>query len=146
MLKTLIRGSRPGPAVSKSGEAEPAAAAICDQHGAALLVLATVLANDRGWAEAAVVGVISDSFPMASMAVPMPAAEMRRHLAKRVYLLCGSRSTESGAQSNHEDVALALTRYGQLTYRAVADLLGLSGAEVAQYLGSALRRGALDAR
>jgi hypothetical protein len=62
-----------------------AAAAICDQHGAALFSLAAVLVPAES-AEAAVVDVICSAFPSSSMAVPMPVADMRRQLARRVYL------------------------------------------------------------
>ncbi|WBQ03878.1 hypothetical protein [Kribbella sp. CA-293567] len=146
MLNTRLRDSGAEPTIGAPVATELAAETICDQHGAALFALASVLVSDRGFAEAAVVNVISAGFPATSMAVPMPVAEMRRHLAKRVYLSCGSRPAEGKAVAAQEQTALALTHYGHLTYRAVADLLGLSGAEVARCLESALRRGALGAQ
>ncbi|MFK4087173.1 hypothetical protein ACI2LF_23910 [Kribbella sp. NPDC020789] len=139
MLKTLIRGNGSTAATGPPPATAPAAAAICDQHGGALLMLAAALAGDRPAAETAVVEVIGASFPIESMAVPMAATEMRRHLARRVYLKCRSREVAGVADVQYEQVALALIQHGKLSYRAVADLLGLSAEQVARHLAGALR-------
>jgi len=102
--------------------------------------LATELVGDHRAAEATVIEVIGSSFPASAMAVPMPDVEMRRHLARRVYVSCGSRPNTAKNYADCERAALALTRYGRLTYRATAALLGMSGTDVARCLGSALRR------
>ncbi|WP_020385195.1 hypothetical protein [Kribbella catacumbae] len=141
MVKTLTHKKTPlGLTQGRASLAEPAAAAICDQHGAALSALAEVVAGDSGSAQAAVVAVIVAAFPATTMAVPMAPVEMRRHLARRVYRQCGSGLDDTVSRAGRERVVLALAQHGRLTYRAAGDLLGLPASETAQLLNSALRR------
>jgi hypothetical protein len=115
----------------------PAAVAVFDEHGGALLALASVMVRDQMPAETAVVEVISAAFPATAMAVPMPAAEVRRELARRTYRRCSR--ADQATERDQQRIALALTHCGQLTYRQVADLLRLTAADAAQLLSSGLR-------
>lgn len=142
MLKTQVRGQRSRAVVKYDRvSTEPAAMRVCDEHGGALFSLASVMLRDQAPAEAAVVEVISAAFPATAVAVPLPAADVRRELARRVHRWC-SRADETTAHYQQR-VALALTQCGQLTYRQVADVLQLPAADTAQLLCSSLRQDAV---
>ncbi|MEV6418069.1 hypothetical protein [Kribbella sp. NPDC051718] len=139
MLKTQVRGQISRAKVKYDRVApEPAAVRVCEDHGGALFALATVMMRDQAPAEAAVVEVISAAFPATAEAIPLPAAEVRRELARRVHRRC-SRADETTVLYQQR-VALALTQCGQLTYRQVADVLRLPAADAAQLLCSGLRQ------
>lgn len=133
---------------------EPAAVRVYDQHGGALYALASVLTGDSLTAEEVVVRVVCAAGAAASPGVP---AELCRDLARSVYVECndlGSRGSARSARgtrivrgpaarlvdlSTEQRAALALAMFGGADYHWVADVMGLTPAEVAEHLRDGLR-------
>lgn len=143
MLKAHVRSSHvPDPENHPEPVDSPyvaVAAGICDQHAAALFSLAVVLVGDQGRAETAVGDVIC-AVCTASEPVHTRPPDLRRELARRVYLRCDSRGlTKAAAPCDQQRTAFALVQYGALSYREVADLMGLPAPEVAVLLHASLR-------
>lgn len=138
-----------------------APAKVCDRHGAALFSLACAVLGDHEDAEAVVVDVVVAACSKPGTA--RPDRSLRHELARLTYL----RSAELGAgdevrpvwltdpaepgwgsvaelmtevrvAAGQQRTALALIRFGDHTYREVAELLGLPVMTVAALLCSAL--------
>lgn len=136
------RGSTvPAPHVNPASMGLPTAAGPRDQHAAALFCLALAVAGDRQRAENAVVAVVS---AMSRRWSADPDADTRRDLVQRVYWLCtaerpGEPAATPPSVADQQGAALALVRFGGLTYREVADLMELAPVDVAHLLSAALR-------
>jgi hypothetical protein len=106
-------------------------AAVCDEHGAAVLGLARLLVGEDEAAEAVSTQAILDA------CWPSGLAE-RRRLARHVYVLCARRGAVPHGEDDRQRLAIALARLGGHTYREVAELMSLPAAEVALLMRTGL--------
>ncbi|GAA0625543.1 hypothetical protein HPO96_36010 [Kribbella sandramycini] len=110
-----------------------AAGQLCDQHGSALLSLATAMTRDPLRARRAVVDVIHSASAHRPGAVR---SELVRHLFER----CGgAESVSARPAGERRDLVLYLACESGLTYQVVAELTNLQPADVAGLISEGLR-------
>jgi hypothetical protein len=129
---------------------------LCDRHGAALYLLALTITGSPDESQAAVVATISDACrdrqPLPGSMDELGEGEVRRALARRVYVECAARDEQVsfdpavrplhfedfipwlGTLSSYQRAAIGLCVYGEHRAWQAAEVLDVSTATVHELL------------